>query len=74
MKSGKLSWVGQVAHMGIGDVHTYIQHFVGEPEGKKPAERPRRRWAYNIRMNLKMEWQGVTWIYLAYVETSGGLF
>jgi hypothetical protein len=47
---------------------------VGGFEGKRPIERPRRRWAYNIRMHLKMGWERVTWIYLAYAETSGGLF
>jgi hypothetical protein len=27
--------------------------FVGKPEGNKPLGRPRRRWGYNIRMDLK---------------------
>jgi len=26
---------------------------VGRPEGKRPLERPRRRWEDNIKMNLK---------------------
>jgi hypothetical protein len=26
---------------------------VGKPEGKRPFGRPRRRWEYNINMNLK---------------------
>jgi hypothetical protein len=26
---------------------------VGKPEGKKPRERPRRRWEDNIRMDLQ---------------------
>jgi hypothetical protein len=26
---------------------------VGKPEGKRPLERPRRRWEYNIRMDLR---------------------
>jgi hypothetical protein len=25
---------------------------VGKPEGKRPLGRPRRRWVYNIRMDL----------------------
>jgi hypothetical protein len=34
---------------------------VEKPEGKRPLERPRRRWEDNIRMNLKeVEWR--TWI------------
>jgi len=26
---------------------------VGKPEGKKPMRRPRRRWEYNIKMDLQ---------------------
>jgi hypothetical protein len=26
---------------------------VGKPEGKRPLERPRRRWEDNIKMNLQ---------------------
>jgi len=26
---------------------------VGKPEGKRPLGRPRRRWVYNIRMDLQ---------------------
>jgi hypothetical protein len=26
---------------------------VGEPEGKRPLRRPRRRWANNIEMDLR---------------------
>jgi hypothetical protein len=26
---------------------------VGRPEGKRPLGRPRRRWEYNIRMDLR---------------------
>jgi hypothetical protein len=33
---------------------------VGKPEGRKPLERPRRRWVDNIR-----GWNGVDWIGLA---------
>ena len=38
---------------------------VGKPEGKRPLGRPRRRWVYNIRMNLQevgcgyMDWIGL---------------
>jgi hypothetical protein len=39
---------------------------VGKPEGKRPLERPRRRWVDNIRMDLKeIEWDGIDWINLA---------
>jgi hypothetical protein len=26
---------------------------VGKPEGKRPLGRPRRRWEYNVKMNLR---------------------
>jgi hypothetical protein len=39
---------------------------VGEPEGKGPLVRPRRRWVDNIRMDLgEVGWNGVDWIGLA---------
>ena len=30
-----------------------IQGFGGEPEGKRPLGRPRRRWGDNIKMDLQ---------------------
>jgi len=30
-----------------------IQVSVGKPEGKRPRERPRRRWEDNIKMDLQ---------------------
>jgi hypothetical protein len=39
--------------------------FVGKPEGKRPLERPRRRWKDNIRKDLReMGWEDVDWMYL----------
>jgi hypothetical protein len=39
---------------------------VGKPEGKRPLERPRRRWVHNIRMGLRdIGWGGMDWIDLA---------
>jgi hypothetical protein len=39
---------------------------VGEPEGKRPLGRPRRRWEDNIRMDLReIGWGGMDWIDLA---------
>jgi hypothetical protein len=29
-----------------------IQGLVGKPEGRRPLERPRRRWEGNIKMDL----------------------
>jgi hypothetical protein len=39
---------------------------LGKPEGKRPPERPRRRWADNIKMDLgEVGWGDVDWIGLA---------
>ena len=39
---------------------------MGEPEGKRPFGRPRRRWEDNIRMDLQeVECGGIDWIELA---------
>ena len=35
---------------GRGSVHKVL---VGKPEGKIPLGRPRRRWEYNIKMDLQ---------------------
>ena len=42
---------GHVARMGEGrGVHRVL---VGKPEGKRPLERPRRRWEDYIKMDLQ---------------------
>jgi hypothetical protein len=39
---------------------------VGNPEGKRPLGRLRRRWVDNIKMDLReIEWDGMDWIDLA---------
>jgi hypothetical protein len=41
---------------------------VGNPEGKRPLGRPRRRWVDNIKMDLRdtcIGWDGGDWIDLA---------
>jgi hypothetical protein len=36
---------------------------VGNPEGKRPLGRPRRKWKYNIRMDIReIGWGGMDWI------------
>jgi hypothetical protein len=38
----------------------------GKAEGKRPLERPRRRWEVDIRMDLReIGWGSVDWIQLA---------
>jgi hypothetical protein len=39
---------------------------VGNQEGKRSLGRPRRRWADNIKMDLReLGWDGIDWIDLA---------
>jgi hypothetical protein len=39
---------------------------VGNPEGKRPLGRPRRRWVDNIKIDLReLGWTGGDWIDLA---------
>ena len=51
MQNNKLG--GHVARMGwrIG----IYRVLVGKPGGKRPLGRPRRRWEYNIKMDLQEE-------------------
>jgi hypothetical protein len=50
--------------MGEGrGVHRVL---VGNPKGKRPLGRPRRRWEYNIKMDLQeVGCGGMDWIELA---------
>jgi hypothetical protein len=51
VKSRQMRWTGHVARMGEDrGVHRV---FVEKHEGKRPMERPRRRWEDNIKMDLQ---------------------
>jgi hypothetical protein len=51
IKSRRVRWAGHVARIGEGrGVHRVL---VGRLEGKRPLERPRRRWEDNIKMDLR---------------------
>ena len=50
IKSKRMRWVGHVARMG--ERRGVYRVLVGEPEGKRPFGRPRRRWEDNIKMGL----------------------
>jgi hypothetical protein len=50
IKSRRMTLAGHVARMG--EKRNAYRLLVGKPEGKSPLGRPRRRWAYNIRMDL----------------------
>jgi hypothetical protein len=39
---------------------------VGKRDGRRPLDRPRRRWEDNIKMHLReMRWGGMDWIAVA---------
>ena len=46
-----MGWAGHVARMG--DRRDAYRVLVREPEGKRPLERPSRRWEDNIKMDLQ---------------------
>jgi len=62
IKSRRIRWAGHVARMG--EERGVYRVLVEKPEGKRPLERPRRRWVDNIRMDLQevecgyMDWTG----------------
>jgi hypothetical protein len=67
IKSGWMRWEGHVARMGRRRRRRQsIRYWWRKPEGKRPLERPRRRWVDNIKTDLrKIGWDGVDWIDLA---------
>jgi hypothetical protein len=55
-----------VARSTYGERRRVYRVLVGEPEGKRPLVRPRRRWEDNIKMDLQeMECGGIDWINLS---------
>ena len=50
IKSIRLRWAGHVARME--KVRSAFKILTGKPTGKRPLERPRRRWEDNIRIDL----------------------
>ena len=63
IKSRRMRWVGHVARMG--ERRGVYRVLVGKPEGKRPLERPRRRWEDNIKMDFRKldvgAWTGSNW-------------
>jgi hypothetical protein len=37
----------------MGEVRKVYKVLMGKPEGKRPLGRPRRRWQYGIRIDLR---------------------
>jgi hypothetical protein len=64
IKAKTMRWAGHVAHMG--EMRGTYNILVGRPEGRRPLGRPRRRWADNIKMDLRETGFGdVDWIHWA---------
>jgi hypothetical protein len=66
IKSRRMRWAGHVARMG--EARNVYRVLVGKPKGKRPLERPRRRWEDGIKMDLgETGWGGggVEWIQVA---------
>jgi hypothetical protein len=51
IKSRRIRWAGHVAHMG--EERNVYRVLIGEPEGRRPLERPRSRWEDGIRTDLR---------------------
>jgi hypothetical protein len=72
IKSRRMRWAVHVARMGVG--RRVYRVLVGKPEGKRPIERPRRRWEGGIKADLIETgwgvWSGFTWLKIGIV---GGL-
>jgi hypothetical protein len=61
IKSRRLRWAGHVARMG--ERRGAYRALVGEPEGRRPFGRSRRRWEDDIKMGLRdVEWGGMDWM------------
>jgi hypothetical protein len=58
----------------MGEGRNLYRVLVGKPEGKRPLERPRRRWRDGIKMDLGEigcgVWSGFSWLRIG---TVGGL-
>jgi hypothetical protein len=64
IKSRRMRWTGDVACIGRRGMDVGL--LVGKPEEKKPLGSSRRRWVYNIKMDLReLGWGGMDWIDLA---------
>jgi hypothetical protein len=50
----------------MGEKRNVYRLFVGKPEGKRPLERPRRKWIENIKTDLlEIRLNVLDWICLA---------
>ena len=66
-----MRWAGHVARMG--EKRGVYRASVGKPEGRRALGRPKRRWVYNIRIELQEVGCGyMDCIGLPRIETVGG--
>jgi len=64
IKSRRMRWVGHVAR--LAERRVLYSVLVGNPEGKRPLGRPRRRWQDNTKIDLQeLGCGGMDWIELA---------
>jgi hypothetical protein len=64
IKSKRMRWAGHAARMG--ERRNPYRILVGNPDGKRPHGRPRRRWVDKIKMDLiEVGWDDRDWIDLA---------
>jgi hypothetical protein len=69
IKSRRMRWAGYVARMG--EKRNAYRTLVGKSEGKRPLERPKRRWVDHMKMDLRqMGWVGSIWLR---TRTRGGI-
>jgi hypothetical protein len=64
IKTRRMRWAGRVVRME--EKRNAYRILVGNPEGKRPLGRPKRRWVGSIKMDrTEIGWDGVDWIYMA---------
>jgi hypothetical protein len=64
IKSRRMREAGHVARMW--EWRGVYRILAGRPEERRPLGRPKRRWEYNIKMDLReVVWRGMDWIQLA---------
>jgi hypothetical protein len=63
-ESSRMRWVGHVALMG--ERRSVYRVLVGVPVGRRPFGRLRRRWDFNIKVDLQQAgcaaWTGLIWL------------
>jgi len=64
IRSRRMRWAGHATH--LAERRSVYRVLVGKPEGRRPLGRPRRRWEYNIKMDLQEvgcgAWTGSIWL------------